>query len=65
MNEFQHTEAIESLIQEGRREEAVERHNLHVKQTFTRARAGERINLTDLIAAKQILVESAERLPPS
>lgn len=65
MNQFQHTEGIESLIQEGRREEAVERHNLHVRQTFAAARAGERIDLTDLIAAKQILIESAEGLPPS
>lgn len=65
MSQFQHTEAIESLIQEGRREEAVERHNLHIKQTFAQARAGECINLTDLIAAKQILIETAEGLPPS
>lgn len=65
MSQFQHTEVIESLIQEGRRGEAVERHNLHVEQTFARARAGERINLTDLIAAKQILIETAEGLPPS
>ncbi len=65
MKQFQHTEAIESLIQEGRRDEAVERHNLHVRQTLAAARAGERINLTDLIAAKQILIESAEELPPS
>jgi hypothetical protein len=65
MNQFQHAEAVESLIQDGRRDEAVERHNLHVKQTLARARAGERINLTDLIAAKQILIETAEGLPPS
>lgn len=65
MNQFQHTKEIESLIREGKRDEAVERHNLQVKQSFAAARAGERIDLTDLIAAKQILVESAEGLPPS
>jgi hypothetical protein len=65
MNQFQHTKEIEYLIREGKRDEAVERHNLQVKQSLAAARAGVRIDLTDLIAAKQILVESAEGLPPS
>lgn len=65
MNQFQHTEEIEALIRGGKRDEAVERHNLQVEQSFAAARAGARIDLTDLIAAKQILVESAEGLPPS
>lgn len=65
MNQFEHTEALESLIREGKRKEAIERHNLHVKQTFAAARAGKRIDLTDLMAAKELLMESAEGLPRS
>lgn len=42
-------------------EEATELHNQHVKHMFARARAGECIDLSDLIAAKQLLVESRDK----
>lgn len=61
MEMFKHTQTVESLIDQGRLQEAAELHNQHVKRMFARAKAGECIDLSDLIAAKQILVERTER----
>jgi hypothetical protein len=61
MEMFKHTQAVESLIEQGKLEEAAELHHHHVKHMFARARAGECIDLSDLMAAKQILVESREK----
>lgn len=58
MNEFKHATAVQALLDEGKFHEAVELHNAHIKDQFDRARAGETINLTDLMAAKQTLDEA-------
>lgn len=57
MGIFDHTEVVDALIEQGRIEEASELHNRHVKEEMSRARAGECINLSDLMAAKQLLDE--------
>ena len=61
MEMFKHTQMVELLIEQGRLEEAAELHNQHVKRMFASARAGECIDLSDLIAAKQILVDRREK----
>lgn len=57
MNEFKHATAVQSLLDDGKLQEAVELHNAHIKEQFDRARAGETINLSDLMAAKETLNE--------
>lgn len=57
MNEFKHATAVQTLLDDGKLQEAVELHNAHIKEQFDRARAGETINLTDLMAAKETLNE--------
>ena len=58
MDEFKHAVAVQSLLDDGKLQEAVELHNAHTKAQFDKARAGEIINLTDLMAAKQTLDEA-------
>ncbi len=55
MAQFEHSQRIEMLIEAGKDAEAVEVHNAHVKEQFVKARAGETIDLTDMMAAKEIL----------
>lgn len=54
---LEHTKRIRSLIEEGRSEEAAELHNRHLKAEFEKARSGDVICLTDLMAAKEVLEE--------
>lgn len=62
-----HTENVEAILQEGgddARKHAAARHNAHVDAELERAKAGETINLTDLMAAKeQLVVDAIERGP--
>lgn len=55
--QFKHATAVQSLLDDGKLQEAVELHNAHIKEQFERARAGETIDLTDLMAAKETLYE--------
>lgn len=57
MHEFKHATAVQSLLDDGKLQEAIELHNAHIKEQFDRARAGETINLSDLMAAKETLNE--------
>lgn len=57
MNEkLPHTKRISALLDRRKRSEAKELHNTHVANEIGRARAGEVINLTDLMAAKEVLL---------
>lgn len=55
MESLEHTEAVKRLIDEGRVKEAVELHNSHVRREFERAKDGDVICLSDLMAAKETL----------
>lgn len=56
MNEkLRHTKRISNLLDRRKRKEAIELHNAHVAEQFGRAKAGETIQLTDLMAAKEVL----------
>ena len=50
-----HARAIEALLRDGRKAEAAAAHNAHVAAEMDRARGGEVINLSDLMAAKETL----------
>jgi len=63
VNEFKHAVAVQSLLDEGKLQDAVELHNAHIKAQFERTRAGETINLSDLMAAKQTLNEAIQTGP--
>ena len=55
---LKHTKRVRSLIDQGKLNEAAEVHNRHLKAEFARAQLGEVIELTDLVAAKEILDQS-------
>lgn len=55
---LKHTKRIRSMIEEGTSEEAAELHNRHLKAEFERARSGQVICLTDLMAAMEVLEEA-------
>lgn len=55
---LKHTKRIRSLIDAGKIDEAAAAHNQKVKADIGRAKAGEVIELTDLMAAKEVLVEA-------
>lgn len=57
-NPLKHTKRIRSLIDEGKIDEAAAAHDQKVKADIGRAKAGEVIELTDLMAAKEVLVEA-------
>ena len=52
---LRHTERVCRLIREGQTLEAADVHNAHVAAEFERARNGEVINLSDLLAAREEL----------
>jgi hypothetical protein len=58
VTQFEHSQRIESLIEAGNLIDAIEVHNIHVKGQFAKARAGEVIDLTDLMAAKELLQQA-------
>lgn len=62
---LRHTKKIEELLAEGKVSEAVALHNRHLKEQFEKAKAGEVICLSDLMAAKETIdqkvSESQER----
>lgn len=51
-----HTKRISELLDRHKRMEAIELHNAHVAQEIGRAKAGDVINLSDLMAAKEVLL---------
>lgn len=55
MTELEHAESIRALVGQGKVKEAIDRHNRHLKRQLNRAEAGECTNLSDLMAAKEIL----------
>ncbi len=55
MEKLPHAAAVQRLLDEGRIQEAAELHNRHLEAELERARQGEPINLSDLIAAKETL----------
>lgn len=58
---LEHTKKIEELLAEGKVSEAAALHNAHLDKEFRRAEAGETINLSDLMAAKETLDQAAEQ----
>lgn len=51
-----HARRVEALLKEGRKAEAARLHNEHLAAEMDRARGGNVINLSDLMAAKDALV---------
>lgn len=51
-----HTKRISDLLDRRRRNEAIEIHNAHVAKEIGRAKVGDVINLSDLMAAKEVLL---------
>ena len=56
---LEHTKKIEELLAEGKLSEAAALHNKRLKEQFEKAKAGEVICLSDLIAAKETLDQKA------
>lgn len=56
---LRHTKKIEELLAEGKLSQAAALHNAHLKDQFEKAKTGEVINLSDLMAAKEILDQAA------
>ncbi|MGH2705893.1 MAG: hypothetical protein ACRDJ4_12610 [Actinomycetota bacterium] len=52
---LRHTKRIAALLAEGRKEEAVGLHDAHVRDELEKAKQGMTIDLSDLMAAKEIL----------
>jgi len=50
-----HTKRVCGLLDKGKKASAIAEHNAHVEAEFQRAKAGEVINLSDLIAASEQL----------
>jgi hypothetical protein len=50
---LKHTRLTQGLLREGRRSTAVKNHNAHVAEQLDRAKAGEVICLSDLMAAAE------------
>lgn len=57
MEKLPHTNAVKRLLAQGDPDAAVRLHNARVKSEFEKTKAGEIINLSDLLAAKEILTE--------
>lgn len=55
---LKHTKRTRSLVDKGRISEAAAAHNRKVKADIERAKSGQIIDLTDLMAAKEVLVEA-------
>jgi hypothetical protein len=59
---LEHANRIEALLRQGKRKEARALHNQHVESQFAKAKAGETINLSDLIAGKEaFIIDDIER----
>lgn len=58
MEKLPHSKEVKRLLDQGDRDRAAKTHNARVKSEMEKARAGEVINLSDLIAAKELLEES-------
>jgi hypothetical protein len=59
---LEHANRIEALLRQGKRKEARALHNQHVESQFAKAKAGEAINLSDLIAGKEaFIIDDIER----
>lgn len=59
---LEHAERVEALLRQGKRKEAKALHNRHIESQFAKARAGEVINLSDLIAgAEAFVIDDIER----
>lgn len=56
---LEHAKRIEKMLSLGADEEAIITHNAHVKDQLARAKQGEVICLTDLIAGHEALVMDA------
>jgi hypothetical protein len=54
-DQLPHTTRTQELLKKGEREKAREAHNARVESELDRARKGETINLSDLMAAKEQL----------
>lgn len=54
-DQLEHTHQVERVLSEGRLKEDADLHNAHVKAQFDKANHGVVINLSDLMAAKEIL----------
>jgi hypothetical protein len=59
---LEHAERVEALLRQGKRKEARALHSQHVESQFAKAKAGEVINLSDLIAgAEAFIIDDIER----
>lgn len=54
-----HTRLTQDLLKAGRRKTAAKNHNARVAEQMARAKAGETINLSDLMGAKDELIVDA------
>lgn len=62
MGELPHAQRTQDLLRKGRTGEAAKAHNARVTAELDRARNGETINLSDLMAAKEELhIDEIER----
>jgi hypothetical protein len=59
-----HTHKIDEMLKKGDLLDAAVEHNKIVKQEFAKAKAGETINLSDLMAAKETLDQAIVHTPP-
>jgi hypothetical protein len=59
-----HTHKIDEKLKKGELLDAAVEHNRTVKREFERAKAGETINLSDLMAAKEVLDQEIAKAPP-
>jgi hypothetical protein len=59
-----HTAHVQRLIDEGRLKEAAALHNAHLEKEFEKAKRGTVINLSDLMAAKEVLDMQTPASPP-
>jgi hypothetical protein len=60
---LRHTKKIEELLAEGELSRAAALHNAHLKEQFEKAKTGQVINLSDLMAAKEELDQAAMKSP--
>lgn len=58
MDVLPHAQRVSALMSEGKRAKAVALHNEYLRKQLDKAKAGETIDLSDLMAAKEILDES-------
>lgn len=56
MSDLHHADQVADLLRQGKRAEAITRHNAHVRDELARAAAGAVINLSDLLAGKEALI---------